>query len=272
MVVKGVVIILFVAISPAGYMRQELQKPKPDNILTVYQRRTNQWVCQKIWSQSIPTGTIAKIVQVANMSQANTRIHLLETALELIWNSNYSEVGVNEICKQAGVTKGSFYHHFQSKAELFCEACNHHFDTVRKDLDTLLSPMHTPLEQLRGLLELLYKNKIGDDPEQLPGCPFFAATTQASCGEDLVVSTMRDMADHCGTYNLALINNLEKGGYLDGLVPAEQVARMMQHYIQGALNQARLTQDIDNLKRDLPVGLLRVIGLKSEYWPQILSP
>ena len=206
------------------------------------------------------------------MNHANTRIHLLETALELIWNSNYSEVGVNEICKQAGVTKGSFYHHFKSKAELFCEACSHHFDTVRQDLDRLFSPMHPPLQQLRGLLDLLYENKIGDDPEQLPGCPFFAATTQASCGEDLVVDAMRNMADHCGTYNLALINNLEKGGYLDGLVPPEQVARLMQNYIQGALNHARLTQDIAHLKADLSVGLLRVIGLKGEHWQEILNP
>ena len=40
------------------------------------------------------------------MSVIETRERLLETALELIWQSNYSSVGVNEICKQAGVTKG----------------------------------------------------------------------------------------------------------------------------------------------------------------------
>ena len=84
------------------------------------------------------------------MSPTDTRTLLLETALNLIWNSNYNSVGVNEICKQAGVTKGSFYHHFESKAELFCEATSHHWDHIRQDLDCILSPINSPLEQLEN--------------------------------------------------------------------------------------------------------------------------
>ena len=37
-----------------------------------------------------------------------TKEKLLETATLLIWQSSYSNVGVNEICQQAGVTKGAF--------------------------------------------------------------------------------------------------------------------------------------------------------------------
>ena len=82
------------------------------------------------------------------MSTQDTRTRLLETALELIWQSNYNSVGVNEICKQAGVTKGGFYHHFESKASLFCEASEYYWNSVKRDLDALLSPVNTPLEQL----------------------------------------------------------------------------------------------------------------------------
>lgn len=200
------------------------------------------------------------------MTAAQTRTLLLETALDLIWNSNYSAVGVNEICKQAGVTKGSFYHHFESKAELFCEATNHYWDGLKQELDAILSPMHSPLEQLNRWIAFLYDRKIGDDPEQLPGCPFFAAGTQVGCGESKVVSSMQNMSERCAKYNLALIQNLEQQGYLDGHVAADQAARLLQHYIQGAFNHARITRDIDNIKRDLPVGIYRVIGLKPEYW------
>ncbi|HEC75121.1 MAG TPA: TetR/AcrR family transcriptional regulator, partial [Methylophaga aminisulfidivorans] len=39
------------------------------------------------------------------VSTSETKEKLLETALTLIWQSSYSSVGVNEICRQAGVTK-----------------------------------------------------------------------------------------------------------------------------------------------------------------------
>jgi TetR/AcrR family transcriptional repressor of nem operon len=34
----------------------------------------------------------------------DTKEKLLETAIELVWKSNYDSVGVNEICEKAGVT------------------------------------------------------------------------------------------------------------------------------------------------------------------------
>ena len=58
---------------------------------------------------------------------SKTREKLLETAIELVWQSNYCSVGVMEICKRAGVTKGAFYHHFESKADLFYAAAQHHY-------------------------------------------------------------------------------------------------------------------------------------------------
>jgi len=49
------------------------------------------------------------------MRQDNTtKQKLLETAMELIWVSSYGSVGVDDICKRAGVSKGSFYHFFPS--------------------------------------------------------------------------------------------------------------------------------------------------------------
>ena len=68
---------------------------------------------------------------------AETREKLLETATDLIWQSNYNVVGVNEICKQAGVTKGAFYHHFETKADLFVAASRHYWDGMKLELDEI---------------------------------------------------------------------------------------------------------------------------------------
>jgi len=200
------------------------------------------------------------------MSPIDTRTLLLETALNLIWSSNYNSVGVNEICKQAGVTKGSFYHHFESKAELFCEATTHHWENIRQDLDSILSPVNTPLEQLENWLQFIYVNKVGEDKDNIPGCAFFSAGMQTGCCDLRITETLQLMTERGAKYNQALVRSLQSGDYLIEQSDIEQTARLMQQYVQGAISHAKLTQNIENTKKDLPVAIYRLIGLKPEFW------
>ena len=38
---------------------------------------------------------------------------------ELFFSHGFAEVSVNDICARAGMTKGAFYYHFDSKEDLF---------------------------------------------------------------------------------------------------------------------------------------------------------
>jgi len=50
-----------------------------------------------------------------------TRERILAAGLEAFARHGYAAASVAEICAGAGVTKGAFYHHFQSKQALFLE-------------------------------------------------------------------------------------------------------------------------------------------------------
>jgi TetR/AcrR family transcriptional repressor of nem operon len=50
---------------------------------------------------------------------------LLNAALDVIRTQGYAGTSVDDICHRAGVTKGSFFHHFKSKDELALEAVAH---------------------------------------------------------------------------------------------------------------------------------------------------
>jgi TetR/AcrR family transcriptional repressor of nem operon len=200
------------------------------------------------------------------MSAQDTYTRLLETAMDLIWHSNYNSVGINDICKQAGVTKGGFYHHFESKASLFCEATNYYWETVKRELDSLLSPTNTPLEQLENIINFIFARKFGDDPVNIPGCPFLSAGAQTGVDEEAVTATLITMSKNSLKYWLALVRNLNNGGYLEEGLDAERTARMMNQYIQGAMSYARITRDVAGVKRDLPEALYRLVCLKREYW------
>ena len=43
----------------------------------------------------------------------------MESAIKLFSNRGYNKASVDDICEEAGISKGAFYHHFKSKQELF---------------------------------------------------------------------------------------------------------------------------------------------------------
>ena len=48
-----------------------------------------------------------------------TRSRILESAIKLFSNRGYNKASVDDICADAGISKGAFYHHFKSKQALF---------------------------------------------------------------------------------------------------------------------------------------------------------
>ena len=43
-----------------------------------------------------------------------TKAHLLEVALRLVREQGFDNVKIGDICKEAGVSTGAFYHHLTS--------------------------------------------------------------------------------------------------------------------------------------------------------------
>ena len=55
---------------------------------------------------------------MATETQHESKTKLLDAALHVIRVKGYAATTVDDICHEAGVTKGSFFHHFKSKDEL----------------------------------------------------------------------------------------------------------------------------------------------------------
>jgi AcrR family transcriptional regulator len=48
-----------------------------------------------------------------------TRAKIIESAIKLFSARGFNAASVDDICAEAGISKGAFYHHFRSKQELF---------------------------------------------------------------------------------------------------------------------------------------------------------
>ena len=102
-----------------------------------------------------------------------TKQKLLETALDLIWENNYDCVGIVQICTQAGVTKGAFYHYFKSKSDLAAAALEARWLNVRNSFDSVFSPQNTSLERVDYYCELIVSMQAEKHAQtgRVLGCP-----------------------------------------------------------------------------------------------------
>jgi TetR/AcrR family transcriptional repressor of nem operon len=86
-------------------------------------------------------------------SRAGARAKLLDAALALIRAQGYSSTSVDELCAQAGVTKGAFFHHFASKDALAVAAANHWSEITGALFAAAPYHLHAdPLQRVLGYL------------------------------------------------------------------------------------------------------------------------
>lgn len=59
-----------------------------------------------------------------------TKEHILRVSFGLFLQKSFKEVTMKEIVEKSGVSKGAFYHYFNSKEEIFLEIIHFAFDAV----------------------------------------------------------------------------------------------------------------------------------------------
>jgi len=83
-----------------------------------------------------------------------TRKKLLDAALHVMRLRGYSATTVDDICNAAGVTKGSFFHHFDSKEALGLAAAEHFASMADRIFgDAPYRKLPDPLDRVLGYID-----------------------------------------------------------------------------------------------------------------------
>lgn len=112
--------------------------------------------------------------------KAETRTRIVESARQLFNHHGFETVSIDDIMARAGLTRGGFYHHFQSKAELFSEAVAcfgernpaDRWDNV--ELDFSAAPEAVARQMIVGYLSRQHLNDIDGH------CPMMALPSDAA--------------------------------------------------------------------------------------------
>jgi len=209
---------------------------------------------------------VAERKQIDTRHPTDTRRKLLDTARDLIWRNTYDTVGIADICKHAGVTKGAFYHHFTSKADLFLTVCATQAEEMDIRMDELLSSRYSPLEQLENIMRYLLDKQHCNGNEEIRGCPLFTAGSQGCCEDSGIRQAARDMSCQSVGHYTRLVRNLSDGGYLEHeLKDPEQTGRLLHQFIEGLWLHGRMHQNLAQLRIDLREGFYRILDIRQEH-------
>lgn len=196
-------------------------------------------------------------MKVMQQLEHESKTKLLDAALKVVRTKGYAAARIEDICAAAGVTKGSFFHHFTSKEDLGLAAAAH-WESFTTDFFGN-APYHQPGDPLERLLAYVDFRKailIGD----LPDFTCFAGTVVQEA-----YRTHPDVSGACGRNILAHAKTLEadidaamRKYPVHGKWTAESLALHIQAVVQGGFVLAKATgsaapaaQALEHLRRYL---------------------
>ncbi|MDA1117921.1 MAG: TetR family transcriptional regulator C-terminal domain-containing protein [Proteobacteria bacterium] len=84
-----------------------------------------------------------------------TKQRLLDAGLAMLLEHGYHDLGIQALLDATGTPKGSFYHHFEDKADFALQVIDEYMKNVHAGLDACLGDKNVPpLKRVRGFFEL----------------------------------------------------------------------------------------------------------------------
>lgn len=182
--------------------------------------------------------------------RGDARTRLLEAAQHLIREKGFAATSVDDLCQSAGVTKGSYFHHFKTKEELGVAAANHWAESTSAFFAA--APYHEPSDPLGRVLAYVAFRKaiiVGKIAE-------FTCLVGTMAQE--VYSSSPAIRDACGKsifgHAATLEDDIAAAMRIRGVTggwTAESLARHTQTVIQGAFVLAKAGNDADLARESL---------------------
>ena len=173
----------------------------------------------------------------ARPRSTGTRTKLLEAALRIIRAKGYSATSVDELCAEAGVTKGAFFHHFDSKEALAVAAADFWSEMTGGLFAS--APYHRhddPLDRVLGYID--FRAGLLSGPVEAFTCLVGTMVQEAFGSSPAIRDACRaSIAGHVGTLEADIEAAMARYGVTG--VSAGSLALHTQAVLQGAFILAK---------------------------------
>jgi len=192
------------------------------------------------------------MARLTSVDYEKTKHKLLEVGLASFELKGYNATGIQEIASQAGVSKGSFYSYFSSKADFGAAVISFYTINSVKTWNAMLEKAiikENPLCALSGtFIEIITKNK---DQKHKKGCLVGSLASEIS--EASQVCRM-ELNASINMYKDLLVKYIKLGqdqGYIRRDIPPENLATLIWDCWQGSLLRMKIEESIEPVINDL---------------------
>jgi len=191
------------------------------------------------------------------------RVALLDATLALVRRNGWAATSIDQLCRFVGVTKGAFFHHFESKEALGVAAAQRWTEVTTPLFANASYHQHAdPLDRILGYLD--FRRAIAQGPLESYTC--FAGTTVQE-----TFAASEPIRAACGASINEHVSNLE-ADFDEALrkypprepVTAQSLALYTQTVLQGGFVMAKAKGDAG--------PLLDGIAHLKRYWQLLFVP
>jgi TetR/AcrR family transcriptional regulator, transcriptional repressor for nem operon len=189
--------------------------------------------------------------------QHESKTRLLDATLKVVRAKGYSATRIEDVCAEAGLTKGSFFHHFKSKEDLALSAIAY-WDATTSALFAA-APYHHPVDPLSRVIAYIEFRKAiltGD----LPDFTCFVGTIVQETYQthpEVSAAAAANISSHAKTLEADIVAVMRDHGFSQNWTP-ESLALHLQAVIQGSFilakakgSAAAAAESLDHLRRYL---------------------
>lgn len=173
---------------------------------------------------------------------SDAKERLIATAIVLIRARSYASVSVDDMCHDAGVRKGSFYHFFPSKRDLALAAVDAWWAQLRAEL---LEPSFAtdlpPLDRIRRLFERVSAQHAATQARlgNVQGCPLGNLTLELSAQDEVMREKLDATFSHFGRFFEQALRDAVQLGDVPQDTDPEVSAQALLAYLYGTILLAK---------------------------------
>ncbi|KAA0126924.1 TetR/AcrR family transcriptional regulator [Chryseobacterium sp. SN22] len=186
-----------------------------------------------------------------------TRLHILQTAFQLIYGKGYQTTSVDEIIAGTKVTKGAFYYHFKTKDEMGLAILN---ELLKPTFTAhFIKPLESSGNALESIYNLLYAILMEDSFMTVEnGCPASNFTQEMAPWNIEFTRTLNELSKD---WEQAMVDAIEKSRE-KGLIRTEAEAKEIAVFVLSGYWGVRNLGKLENSKEVYKVFLK---GLRSYF-------
>ena len=171
------------------------------------------------------------------MARPNTREDIVRAGLKCLVERGFNAVGVQDITDAAGVPKGSFYNHFESKEALGVEIVERYgANQTRREI--LTDPSVPPLQRLRRHFDRI--SKLYSDTNFTRNCILGGFSAELANQSEAIRESLRTLYLQWTKDIEATVAEAQAKGEIANETKASDIAAFLLDAYEGALLRARV--------------------------------